>query len=254
MPVLCLTGLTRNSADFELLAARLAGERRVLCPDYRGRGLSARDPDWRHYEPLTYVGDVLSVLAATDVHRVVVIGTSLGGLLAMALAAVRPTILAGIVLNDIGPEINRSGLARIKAFIGADRPQPDWATAERFMREAMAHLPIKDDDIWRRLTRGTFRQGADGLLHFDWDINLTKPFAGSDGPERDLWPLFRALRRAPVLALRGEASDVLAADAFDRMAAENPDLIRVTVPDAGHVPSLEEPIAKAAIDEFIARF
>jgi pimeloyl-ACP methyl ester carboxylesterase len=226
----------------------------VLCLDYRGRGLSARDPDWQHYEPITYINDAFHVLAAAGVHRVILVGTSLGGILSMAIAALRPTLVAAVVLNDIGPDVDRSGLKRIVDFIGTDRPQPDWEAAERFMRTALAHLPIKDDGIWRRLTRGTFREGADRLLHFDWDVNLVKPLLRNDEPERDLWALYRGLRNIPVLALRGAVSDVLGVATFDRMAAEKPDLVRVTVADAGHVPSFEEPEARAALDDFFARF
>src|SRR5262249_34199486 len=119
-PVLCLTGLTRNSADFHEVALRVAGERRVLAPDYRGRGRSAYDPDWRNYEPRIYVNDAAHLLAATGVERAVVIGTSLGGLLAMGLSVLRPTMVAGIVLNDIGPGLVGSGLARIMDYVGKD--------------------------------------------------------------------------------------------------------------------------------------
>src|SRR5215469_9759579 len=112
-PVLCLSGLARNSVDFDHVASRLAKDRRVICPDYRGRGRSAYDDDWRRYEPRTYVMDILDLLALTGIGRAVVIGTSLGGLLGMGLAALQPTLIAGLVLNDIGPELVPSGLARI---------------------------------------------------------------------------------------------------------------------------------------------
>src|SRR5581483_11660847 len=124
-PVLCLSGLVRNSADFERVAARLAPKRRVIAPDYRGRGRSQYDPDWRRYEPRTYIGDIIDLLTVLGIERTVVIGTSLGGLLGMGLVALQPRLLAGLVLNDIGPELIPGGLARIIDYIGNDRPQPD---------------------------------------------------------------------------------------------------------------------------------
>jgi pimeloyl-ACP methyl ester carboxylesterase len=253
-PVLCLAGLTRNSADFDEVARHLAPARRVLAPDYRGRGRSAYDRDWHHYEPLTYLNDATHLLAANDIHKVVVIGTSLGGLLAMGLGVLHPTMLAGAVLNDIGPEMIPGGLQRIYDYIGADRPQPDWPAAIRFLRETLPRLaPRADDTWWRKLAETTYRQGEDGLLHFDWDIRLAKGLAQQQAMVPALWPLYRGLARVPTLAIRGALSDVLSAAAFDRMAEEKPDLMRVTVPDRGHTPSLGEPEAVAALDAFFAR-
>lgn len=251
-PVLCLTGLTRNSRDFHEVALRLAARRRVLAPDYRGRGRSARDPDWRNYEPRVYLNDILHLLAIAGVERVVALGTSLGGLLAMGLAALQPTALAGVVLNDVGPDIAPGGLARILAYISEDRPQRDWTSAIEFLKAAMPNLSSVDDPVrWRRLAEGTFRLGPDGLLHFDWDVALARPLRLSNRIP-DLWPLFRALRPIPTLALRGEISDVLHVDTFERMGRENPGLRRITVPGAGHAPGLDEPVSQEAIDEFLA--
>ena len=143
VPVLCLTGLTRNSADFDDLATRLAGERRVLCPDYRGRGRSAWDRDWRNYDPMVYLGDIRHILTANDVDRVVVIGSSLGGILSMGMAVLFPTSVAAVVINDIGPDVDGDGLGRILDFIGADRPQPDWPSAVRALRHSLPRLASK---------------------------------------------------------------------------------------------------------------
>lgn len=254
LPVLCLSGLTRNSRDFEPFATRIAAERRVLSPDYRGRGLSAYDTNWRNYQALVYLNDTLHLLAATGIERCIVVGTSLGGLLAMGLCAVRPAVVAGLVLNDIGPDIAGTGLARITAWIAEDQPQPDWETAEKFIRTALAHLPIKDDATWRNLTRGTFREGADGKLHFDYDTALVKGMLHDRASIPDLWPMFRATAGVPTLLLRGEASDVLTEEGLARMVAVRPDLLHVTVRDAGHVPSLVEPESRQALDDFLARF
>ncbi|WP_162913357.1 alpha/beta fold hydrolase [Rhodospirillaceae bacterium SYSU D60014] len=250
-PVLCLSGLTRNAADFHDFATRLARTRRVICPDYRGRGRSAYDQNWRNYEPKTYINDIAHLLALCNIHSVVVVGASLGGLLAMGLAVARPTTLAGIVLNDVGPDIQGDGLVRILNYIGHDAPQPDWDTAVAHLKVLFPHAPPDTPAKWLRFARATFREGEDGLLHFNWDPALARPLRRSHRARPDLWPLFGALRPFPVLALRGELSDVLAPDTFERMGREHPDLIRITVPKVGHVPLLDEPPACEAIDGFL---
>jgi pimeloyl-ACP methyl ester carboxylesterase len=253
LPLLCLTGLVRNSADFADFAARHAGERRVICPDYRGRGRSAHDTDWRNYDPFVYVNDIAHLIAAAGIERVVVVGTSMGAALAMGLAVIKPTAVAAVVLNDFGPEVAANGVSRILDYIGNDQPQPDWPSAVRHLRELLPTLSIRSDDGWLRFARATYREGIDGLLHFDWDLNVAKPLARSKGAVPDLWPYFRALRRLPALALRGDLSDVLSAETFERMALAKPDLQRITVTNAGHAPTLNEPEA-AAVDDFIRRF
>jgi pimeloyl-ACP methyl ester carboxylesterase len=254
LPLLCLTGLTRNSGDYADLAGHFAATRRVICPDYRGRGRSAYDPDWHNYDPMVYLGDIGHLLMANDIHRVIVIGTSLGGLLAMGLAVMRPTSIAAVVINDIGPDVDPGGLARIIDFIGIDRPQPDWPSAVTLLRKALPRLAIRDAHWWERFARATYREGADGKLHFDWDIAIVENLKRSDGAIQDLWPLFRALRVIPTLAVRGGISDVLTEDGLQRMIAAKPDLVAVTVPGIGHTPTLDEPEIKGVLDDFVARF
>jgi pimeloyl-ACP methyl ester carboxylesterase len=254
MPVLCLTGLTRNAKDFHKLALRLCGQRRVLAPDYRGRGRSARDPDWRNYRPETYVADALDLLTVAGVHRVVVIGTSMGGLLAMGMAALRPTALAGAILNDIGPELGSDGYGRIRDYIAADRPVSDWESAVGELKRLFPSLSLDSPETWLRMADASYRRGDDGLLHFDWDVALTRGMQANAAGLPDLWPLYRALGRRPLLAIRGELSDVLSQPTFDRMAEEKPDIMRTIVPNVGHVPALDEPQATVAIDEFINQF
>jgi pimeloyl-ACP methyl ester carboxylesterase len=253
LPVLCLTGLTRNAHDYERLARRLAPERRVICPDYRGRGRSQYDPDWRNYRPETYLNDIRHLLAVLGLERVVVIGTSLGGVLAMGMAALMPRVLAGVVLNDIGPEVDASGLGRILSYVAVDRPQPDWRSASAHLRELLPTLGLETEEDWEWIARGTYREGAaDGLLHFDWDVSLAKPLlAGQDTP--DLWPFFRALAPVPLLALRGGVSDILTEACFDRMAAERPDMSRAVIPGVGHAPTFDEPASREALARFLAK-
>ena len=250
--VLCLGGLTRNSADYAELALRLSRGRRVLCPDYRGRGRSAYDTNWRNYDPYVYISDIFHLLAATGIDRAVIVGTSMGGLLAMGLAVLRPTLVAGVVLNDIGPNVSSPGLTRILKYVGTDYPQSDWDAAVRFLKELMPNLaPGADDPWWRTHAEATYRKGSDGLLHFDWDVALAKPLDHQRQTTPDLWIMFRGLRQVPTLAFRGALSDVLTEDVFQRMALEKPDLVCVTVPNVGHTPSLSEPQATQALDVFL---
>jgi pimeloyl-ACP methyl ester carboxylesterase len=253
-PLLCLSGLTRNSADFARLAMRVSRERRVICPDYRGRGRSDYDPDWRNYEARLLLDDTANILAALGIERAVVLGTSLGGILAMGMAAAKPMAVAGAILNDVGPTVETAGLELILRYIATDRPQRDWPTAAQFLRKTLPHLSFTTDEDWLEFARGTYREGADGALHFDWDIRLAWPLQRSRGAAPDLWPLYGALGRVPVLALRGAASDILSAATFERMARQKPALAAITVPGVGHAPSLDEAMAREAIDEFLHRF
>jgi pimeloyl-ACP methyl ester carboxylesterase len=250
---LCLPGLARNSKDFDALALWLARDRRVIAPDYRGRGRSAYDPDWRRYHARTYLNDLRHLLIVASVHRCVAIGTSLGGIMAMALGVLMPTVLAAAVLNDVGPDLPPAGLGRILSYLSQDRPQPDWPAAALTVRRLLPQLALETDEGWMRVARATYRAGADGLLHFDWDPHIVRPILADRSPRPDLWPLFRSLRRVPVLALRGGMSDILTRDTFERMAAEHPDLIRVEAPGVGHAPTLDEPQLREAIDEFLGR-
>lgn len=254
-PVVCLGGLTRNSKDFHPLARRLAGVgRRVLAPDYRGRGRSAYDPDWRRYHPRTYVEDVRHLLVANNLHRVVIIGTSLGGIVATAMAVAMPTVLAGVVLNDIGPEINPAAIVPIVEYLKAMPPLHDWAEAAERLRRFFPDLPAHDEESWIKLAKITYREDKDGLLRPDFDPAIVKPLLKGSADAGELWSLFRAIRAIPALAVRGELSTLLTEETLRRMAAALPLLATCTVPGVGHAPALTEPQAVVAIDAFLARF
>lgn len=248
--VLCLSGLTRNSKDSHKLATRLAARHRVICPDYRGRGRSDYDPDATRYQPSTYLNDIRHLLSATGTGRVIVIGTSLGGLLAMAMGAAMPSSLTGIVLNDIGPDVSGSGLGRILNYIGTDRPHKDWDSAVLDFREMFPNLSLSSDAEWLDAAQATWCEGADGMLHFDWDVKLAGALQNGP-PIPDLWPLFTSLGRIPTLAIRGALSDVLTAETFEKMAVAHPGLDQITVPNVGHVPTLNEPSVPEQILAFV---
>ncbi len=251
---LCLGGLTRNSKDFHGLARRLsAAGHRVLCPDYRGRGRSQYDPDWRRYEPPTYLGDLRHLLAATGVHRVVIIGTSLGGLLAMGMAVAMPGAVAGAVLNDVGPVIEADGIRPIIDYLRDARTLPSFEAAAERMRTYFPGLPAETDEQWLTMARVSYREDPAGGVCFDFDPALVKPLIATQGkPLPDLWPLFMALRRVPVLTVRGVHSDILSEETFDEMARRMPHMERATVPGVGHAPNLGEPEAVHAIDALMA--
>ena len=254
-PLLCLSGLTRNSGDFHEFALRHAATRRVICLDYRGRGRSAHDPNPMHYEVPVYLDDIQHLLAVTHIRRVIVAGTSLGGIIAMALGTVIPTLLAGVILNDIGPDVKEDGRQRIAGYVGQAVQVPDWDAAIAHLRKGYAAaFPVLSDDGWRRIARGTFTEAATGKgLTLAYDLNISVALREqARKPLPDLWPLFRSLRPLPVLALRGALSDILTADTFIRMKREHAGMTAVTVPDVGHVPMLDEPAAEAAIDAFLA--
>jgi pimeloyl-ACP methyl ester carboxylesterase len=253
-PVLCLSGLTRNSRDFEVLAPHIASHRRVLCADLRGRGFSQHDPNWHNYQPGTYVADLSALLLDATAPRVVLLGTSLGGILSMMIAAVSPQAVAGVILNDVGPEVAREGLERISKYVGRHAPVSSWNEAVAQVRSTYEFaMPGLSDEQWLDYARRSFSE-VDGVPRLDVDPMVGEAVrATPTAAAPDLWPLFAALRTIPVLAIRGITSDILSTATFDRMAREKPDLVRVIVPNRGHVPLLDEPECVSAIDAFLQR-
>lgn len=251
-PVLCLPGLTRNSKDFAALAAHLARDRRIVCPDLRGRGRSDHDPDPSNYQPATYVNDIRHLIAVCGLHGLVVIGTSLGGLLAMGLGVATPGAIAGVVLNDVGPEITPAAADQIIDYVSNDKPQPDFDGAVAATRERFAAFDAWDDEALRDVAEATYRLESDGQWHFDWDTKLAEPLRNGSATH-DLWALFGALRAVPVLAIRGAKSDLLPESGFEAMKKDRADLQTAVVDGVGHAPRLTEPAAAEAIDRFLAR-
>jgi len=252
-PLLCIPGLTRNIRDFEPLAARFAAEWRIIAVDLRGRGQSdyARDP--ASYSPAQYVQDILALLDSAGLERVVAVGTSLGGIIIMRLALAAPERLAGAVLNDIGPDVEPAGLARIRDYVGQGRTFPTWMHAARALKEQVgeAHPAYAISD-WLTVAKRLMCVGAGGRIAFDYDMRIAEPF-DLPGEPFDMWQALRALSGRPVLALRGELSDILSPATLARMAAELPGLTTATIPRTGHAPTLEEPEAQEAIARLLER-
>ncbi len=247
LPLLCLPGLVRTGLDFEDLAARHPG-RRVVALDYAGRGGSGRAKDVARYAPEACLRDIMDVCAALHLHRAMVVGTSMGGLLAMGLAAARPTLVAGVVLNDIGPEIGSAGQAMVRDFVGHDPAAPDQASAAALLRARLPDLSLKTEEEWLRMAALTYAPGADGRWHPQWDIRIAT-LLGRPAPP--LWPLFGALAGIPVLLVHGGRSTILTGETVARMRAARPDMRYVTLPEVGHAPHLGEPDLAAALEDFL---
>ncbi|MGE0596358.1 MAG: alpha/beta fold hydrolase [Hyphomonadaceae bacterium] len=257
-PVLCLHGLTRNSADFEILAPRIAAlGRRVIVPDMRGRGRSAYDPDPAHYVPTVYAQDVLTLLDALAIPQAVFIGSSMGAIIAMVVAALAPDRIAGAVLNDVGPKLEQAGLARIGGYVGRGGVVRSWEEAAEAMRAINGSAfpqRLDDDGYWRDLARRNFRERPDGALEPAYDESIALAFTDPEtAASTDMTPLFRALVAKPVLSVRGALSDLLSPRGVADMRAMKPDLMAIDVPEVGHAPMLDEPEAWDAVLDFLAR-
>ena len=252
--ILCIPGLSRNARDFEELAPHLAQNYRVICVDLRGRGLSEYAKDPMTYVPAVYVRDMAALLEAAGLSYVALIGTSLGGIVSIIMAAIMPAKILGVVINDIGPEINPAGLTRIASYVGKTRSITNWNEAAAAIRlidgEIFPHYTSDED--WLRMARRRFVETPDGSLRPDYDLNISKPFSDST-TATNLWPFFAALKRMPALAIRGETTDVLTPEVFAQMKRTVPPLRQVTVPHRGHAPLLNEPQALSAIDDFLCR-
>ena len=250
--VLCLHGLTRNGRDFEDLAPHLAEHYRVIVPDVRGRGLSQRDSDPANYKMSIYMRDLESLLNGLGADNVSVIGTSMGGLMAMTLGATQPERVSRIVLNDVGPELDPVGLERIRRYAGRSPTVATWAAAVTQLREVFgAALPGLPEARWEVIARRSYRMNAAGMLEPDADPMIGEVLRNAAGAARDLWPLWGALSEIPVLALRGELSDLLSAQTLARMQREKPDLETAIIPKRGHTPLLDEPECLGRIDKFL---
>lgn len=258
LPIVCLPGLTRNEADFETLAIRFAADadrpRRVYALDYRGRGRSAHDPDWKNYDPAVELADVIAVTTRLGVERAIFVGTSRGGILTMLLASAQPALIAGAVLNDIGPVIEMEGLLRIKGYVGKVPRPRDYADGVTVLRGLFgSQFPRLTDEQWLAWAKRSWEQRGNTLTaRYDDRLGNTLESVSSEAPP-PLWALFDALPPVPVMVIRGLLSDLLSQQTVEEMRSRRPDLEVVEVPDQGHAPLLDDEPTLLKIEQFVRR-
>jgi pimeloyl-ACP methyl ester carboxylesterase len=222
--------------------------------DLRGRGQSARDPDASHYQLPLYVQDIWSLLDARKLQRVLIVGTSLGALMGLVMAAMQPNRIAGVVLNDAGPEIDPAGVRRIQGYAGKLPPVSSWAEAAAQAKSVYGiALPGLSDAEWLDYARRGYRENEAGVPVPDIDPKIAEALKSPAASGTNLWPMFAQIRGVSMLVIRGALSDLLSAATVERMAREQPGLEQLTVANRGHAPLLSEPECVAAIDRFIAR-
>lgn len=261
LPVLCLPGLTRTADDFDDIARALAldptAPRHVVAIDYRGRGLSDYDPDPAKYTVPIEMGDVLAIAASLGISRAIVLGTSRGGLISMALAATQPELLAGVIMNDIGPALEMDGLMKIKGYIADPPPRKTWDEAARGLKDLFSNVfPSLTDAEWMTWARRAFREKSDGTgLERTYDLRLAQGFANLDpaNPLPAIWELFDKLAGIPLMLVHGRLSDLLSPQSVRDMQSRRPDIDLAEVPDQGHAPLLADKPTIDRIKAFCAR-
>jgi len=249
-PLLCLPGIVRTSGDFQALADAIGADRRVVAPDYAGRGQSGRSRDISRYAPEACLRDVLDICAALHLHKVIAIGTSFGGLLSMGLAASCPSLLHAVVLNDVGPDLGSEGTESVRQFIGDDTAFADIDAAVAHLRKVLPPLSLDGEAAWQSMAALTYSPDGDGMLRPGWDTRIARLL---NGKTPDLWALFGALAHLPLLLVHGEASDILLPTTVARMQATHPDMTVISLPRIGHAPTLGEPKIVAALLTFLDR-
>ncbi len=249
--LVCVHGLTRNARDFDALAEALSGHYRVICPDVVGRGQSCRLRDPAHYAIPQYVADMVTLLARLNVDTVHWLGTSMGGLIGMALAAQAGTPIQRLVLNDVGPLITVESLRRIAAYVGVD---PDWASIDEavdYVRRISAPFGPLTDAQWYHLTETSIAQRPDGRWAFRYDPLIAEPFRQAFADrDIDLWPIYQAIS-CPTLAIRGADSDLLTRETWLRMGECGPHARLAEVPGVGHAPMFQCEAQIAIVRDFL---
>ena len=257
-PVICIHGLTRNSSDFEDVAPWIAAQgRRVLAVDVRGRGHSAYDTEPANYNPAIYANDVLKLTSDLGISRAVFIGTSMGGIITMTLAVKRLSLIAGAILNDVGPAISQTGLTRIAGYAGKGKPVDSWIDAANYIGNInQAAFPDNTMDDWAVWARRTFAENAQGQLVLRYDPNIARALQ-TGKLKATSWLAKLAFRRLarnrPTLLIRGALSDIIEPEQAAYMRAAAPAMQYAEVPNVGHAPMLMEAEAQIAIRAFLAQ-
>lgn len=252
LPVLCLSGLTRNTADFDYVTPHLS-DCRLIKTDYRGRGQSEWAKDYMSYAIPVEVGDVLALMDHLALDKAAILGTSRGGLVAMGMGVAAPDRILGVVFNDIGPVIEPVGLEVIKNYIGRNPIWKTHAEAAREMPKVMAGFANVPESRWMEEVTKLYQETPQGLeITYDPKLRDAVLDAGAQ-PSPDLWPFFDALIGKPMAVIRGANSDLLSADTVAEMARRAPDLIVADVPDRAHIPYLDEPASVAALRTWVEK-
>lgn len=257
-PIICLPGLTRNGRDFASIADIFSDEWRVIAVDFRGRGESAYAKDPMTYVPLTYVQDLDALCAELKIEKFIALGTSLGGIVTMLSAATLssakpPRRMVGAIINDIGPDIDPSGLERIKNYVGQGRSYETWMHAARGLSEG-GELMFPDYELsdWIEFAKKCCKLSSSGRIVLDYDSRISEPFKIQGGEAGvDLWPAFKGLSDIPTLILRGEISDILSAETADKMVKQLRKATLCTVKNVGHCPALDEKDCVQAMKKFL---
>ncbi len=251
--IFCMHGLTRNSSDFAKLAEHLSQHYRVISIDNRGRGKSAYDSNPENYLPLTYVEDMFTLLDQLDIQKVILCGTSMGGIMAFIMAAMQPQRIIGIIINDVGPELETKGIQRIAGYVGRTSPVNSWEDAIAITKAInQSAFPNFTDKEWEDFARNIFKDD-NGKLTLAYDPGIAIPFKNMDTGTAapDLWPQFESIVSIPMLLIRGANSDLISTACVEKMFKRKPDLKFAEVPETGHAPTLNEPQSRAAIDSFL---
>lgn len=252
--ILCLHGLTRNSSDFHNLALELTDSFRIISVDQRGRGLSDYDPNPANYRPDIYCNDMLNLLSHIGDEQVIVVGTSMGGIMSMMMAAVKPDLFNAVIMNDIGPEIDRAGLDRIKGYVGGPSIFETWSDAAKALKAQGPEIfPDYTEQDWLSFAKRTCVDSEEGTISFAYDAAIAAPIKAEDeaAAPPDMWPLFAALQNTPMLLIRGGLSDILSIQTVKAMQRKKPDIVYTEIPNIGHAPMLDEPESLAAIHSFL---
>lgn len=251
--ILCMHGLTRNSADFEDICEILANDYRLVVVDQRGRGNSTYDENHENYNPSVYVNDMFGLLKYLQISSVILMGTSMGGIMSMMMSAMQPSMFSAVIINDIGPEIDPEGLKRIQSYVGKAGSVTNWSEAAQQTKSINGHaFPSALENDWMTFAKRVYREDQRGCPVLAYDPAIAKPFTENQNTNAtSLWPVFDAIGRVPLLLIRGELSDIISNDCVAKMQDRRPEMMYTEVPNVGHAPLLNEPSAVVAIQRFL---
>ncbi len=258
VPIICIHGLTRNHKDFTpIFDFLLAKGRKVFAIDVRGRGLSDYDSNPMNYNPIRYAQDVLGIMVKLEIEKAIFIGTSMGGLISMLLTMFAPQKVAGLILNDVGPELNPNGIARIRDYVGLNMEFENFDAALNAVKSINGRAYPKfenDDSFWEVFTNRIIKKTESGFEYaYDKNIRQILVMGNPDNPPPTLWPQFDAIGNIPIGLAIGALSDVITDEILNKMKSAKPNLKIARVENVGHAPILNEPECLSLIEEILAK-